>query len=119
MEVELHSHLLDAQGMVIDFVELKKIISAWVNATLDHSWVVYEKDVTVINALRVIAVDSMDSVRTVVVPFNPTAENVANWLLASVFPALFTSAGYQHVNVLRVSLWETPTSVAHARAVWD
>ncbi len=89
------------EGMVVDFGDLKAWLTTYVHDVYDHAFIAYEGDGELIKAL----VDTGN--RVVVVPFIPTAENLATdsmRLLANV-----TRTNAPLVVVARVELWETPT----------
>ena len=68
-------------GMVIDFAVIKSTLCQWLEDNWDHRFLVWEKDP--------IKSYLLDIDRTVVVaPFNPTAENMAQYLLDVVGPKL-------------------------------
>ena len=91
---------LDALGMVIDFAVLKEKIGSWIDLHWDHNFLAYEKDVDLIKALMTIS-------RTkdpFICPFNPTAENIAHYLLTKVCPECLQGT---NVRVVKVVLYET------------
>lgn len=96
---------LDSLGRVIDFSVLKEKIGTWIDKEWDHTTLVYEKD-----ELTLAALNSMPGFKTpFVCPFNPTAENMADFLLHQVCPRLMQGTG---VTVTKIKLWETPNCFA-------
>lgn len=73
---------LDKLGMVIDFAVLKEKIGGWIDLNFDHTFLVYEKDAEMIAALNMVKSPK----KPFICPFNPTAENIANYLLFVVCP---------------------------------
>jgi len=71
---------LDSVGRVLDFSVLKARLCEWVERNWDHKFLVYEKDE------RAEAIQAMDPEGTVVVPFNPTAENMAHYIVTVIAP---------------------------------
>lgn len=96
----------DSVGRVIDFAELKSKCKGWIDENWDHSFLVYEGDENAINALR-----QVKPCRLFLLPYNPTAENMARYLLEEACPTLFTEGAGQ---VVRVRIWETDESYAEA-----
>jgi len=94
---------LDGIGRVIDFSVLKAKLGGWIDETWDHKFLVYEKD----RALG----DALSSATSGIVscPFNPTAENMAMYLLSVVAPRELEGTG---VVVEKVTLFETENCYA-------
>ncbi len=93
---------LDALGRVIDFSEIKHRLCTWLEENWDHRFLVWEQDPLVHTDLPGI----------VAVPFNPTAENMASYLLKHVGPAVFTGLP---IRLVEVELWETRKCSVRAR----
>jgi 6-pyruvoyltetrahydropterin/6-carboxytetrahydropterin synthase len=74
---------------------------------VDHSFIVYEKDYLAIQALEVLGNDH----RTLIVPFIPTAENLAKWAFEQVEPHIESKYG-QNIKLLAMNVRETPKSWA-------
>lgn len=87
---------LDQVGRVIDFSCIKTSLCAWLEANWDHRFLVWEKD-----EWRDILVKLDEKV--VVVPFNPTAENLSNYLLKVIGPSVLPEG----VKLIRVDFQET------------
>ncbi len=97
---------LSEEGMVIDFADIKKIAKEYIQEELDHAFMVWEKDEELINFLK-----KSEGHKPVIVPFNPTAENVAAYIFNTLndkFQDVFKTGLHLH----SVKLWETPTSYA-------
>ena len=88
---------LDSVGRVIDFSVIKETMCEWLEINWDHKFLVYEKDPM---APSLKALD--DTV--VIVPFNPTSENMAAYLLNVVGPLFLANTG---VTLKKVSFSET------------
>jgi len=95
--VTLQSDKLDEQGMVLDFSEIKKVVLAWIDATLDHRMILH-KDDPVLPYLKEL------NEPVCVVDFNPTAENIAGLIYKFIQDRGFP--------VTKVTLWETPSCYA-------
>ncbi len=97
VEIELASQALDDRGMVIDFERIKSVIKEWIDRNLDHRMILHEKDPFV------------PILRKKKEPFflldcNPTAENIAK--------LIYEYALERGLPVVKVTLWETPSSFA-------
>jgi 6-pyruvoyltetrahydropterin/6-carboxytetrahydropterin synthase len=83
---------LDALGRVIDFGVIKSRLCAWVEDTWDHRMLLWSRD-PLLGQLK--EFDRM----VVSVPFNPTAENIARYLVLNVGPELLAGLGVRLVSV--------------------
>lgn len=97
VEVELKAEALDALGMVMDFVEVKRRLQTWIDAELDHRMILSTAD-PVVPILRERGEPMM------LVEGNPTAERIAR--------LIYDHAKAQGLPVVSVRLWETPGSSA-------
>jgi len=102
--VAIEAAELDEQGMVIDFSEIKRVVSEWVDARLDHRMLL-NRDDPIVPVLKEIGepLCLMDT--------NPTAENIAR--------LIFDFATGRGFPVVEVQLWETPRCCATYRADTD
>lgn len=91
---------LDDIGRVIDFSVLKEKLGGWIDRVWDHTYIVYKADKEVIAALECVSRKKP----YFVADFNPTAENMAEYLLNVVCPRELEGTG---VEVRRIQLWET------------
>lgn len=94
---------LDPLGRVIDFSEMKEM-AKWCEANWDHGFLLYKEDSEAIKA-----VSSMPSQKMAFLDVNPTAENIASFLLKEVGPALFSKKG---IRITKVVVWETENCFA-------
>jgi 6-pyruvoyltetrahydropterin/6-carboxytetrahydropterin synthase len=88
-------------GMVEDFTVLKREVKAIVE-TMDHAMMLQEGDPCIEH------VEAFSKVLEM--PFPPTAELIANWLLLTIDGALHSSA-----ECVRVRVWESDETWAEAR----
>ena len=95
------------EGMLIDFSDISEILEKYIHDVVDHSFIVYEKDHLAIQALEVLG----DGHRTLIVPFIPTAENLAKWAFEQVEPHIESKYG-QKIKLLAMNVRETPKSWA-------
>lgn len=96
---------LDSLGRVIDFSVLKEKIGTWLDEAWDHNTLVFREDDATQRALMSIPRKK----DPFVCDFNPTAENMAAYLLRTVCPVLMKGTG---VTVTKIRLWETPNCFA-------
>ena len=90
--ISLESESLDDRGMVIDFSDIKKVVSQWIDDNLDHRMILQRAD-PIVPILREMN-EPMYLIDT-----NPTAENIAR--------LIFDYAKSQGFPVTQVKLWET------------
>ncbi len=90
---------LDHLGRVIDFGVLKERFLPWLEANWDHGFILWDKDKEGIAALRAVPEQKLFLLGN-----NPTAENMALYLLTEVAPLLLVDSD---VRVSKVVLWET------------
>lgn len=85
---------LDDIGRVIDFSDIKKYLCQWLEENWDHKFLVYEKDPW-LEKLKVI-----DPEGTVSTNFNPTAENMATYLLTEIGPQQLKESPVKLIKVV-------------------
>jgi len=95
------------EGMLMDFSDVNSILMTHVHDIIDHAFVVYEGDMLARSACELMG----DGHRTVVVPFIPTAENLAKWAFEQVEPHIKTSYGNK-LRLVAMHVRETPKSTA-------
>ncbi len=78
---------LDSLGRVIDFGVLKSTLCQWLEDNWDHKFLLWTEDSIELPDLGVVRV-----------PFNPTAENMAQYLVEIVGPALLVETGVRLVT---------------------
>ena len=95
------------EGMLMDFSDVSAILNEYIHDVVDHAFIVYERDKEALIALSHMG----DEHRTLIVPFVPTAENLARWAFEKVEPHISSSYG----NKLKLHAFhvrETPKSWA-------
>lgn len=97
---------VDAVGRVIDFAELKTRLKTWIDDNWDHGFILWDQDNSAIDAIR-----SVDPHKLFLLPVNPTAEHLADYLLRHVCPKVLDPLD---VVCTRVILWETTEASAEA-----
>lgn len=103
--IEAKAPDLDRVGRVIDFSVLKERIGSWLDKEWDHAFV-YNVNDTVVKDFLV-----GQNFRRFQMDCNPTAENMAEYLLNVVCPNVLEGTGVQVVSVL---IHETPNCSAEA-----
>ena len=96
-EVEVRAESLDAREMVCDFSEITRVIKGWIDRELDHIMILRHDD-PLLEPLQQLGEPVF------VVDHNPTVEHIAQ--------LIFGQARDQGFPVVRVTVWETPTSFA-------
>lgn len=88
----------DKLGRVMDFSVIKSTLCEWLENEWDHKFLIWKED------LLSSYLYEMDKGGVVLVPFNPTAENMAKYLVEVIGPKLLTGTG---VTLLHVKIEET------------
>jgi 6-pyruvoyltetrahydropterin/6-carboxytetrahydropterin synthase len=96
----------DDIGRVIDFADLKRLFKGWLDEHWDHGFLLNEADQNGIQAIQ-----RVEPCKFYVLPNNPTAENMAQYLLTEVCPKLLAGTA---VTATKVVIWETDESFAEA-----
>ncbi len=106
--VDLDGHA--ANGMILDFSDVKRIAEENLVDKWDHAFLVYENDKSVRDFL-----ESLPNHKTVVLPKVPTAENLASiafGLLKNVYADFYGNA----LALKKVRIYETPNCWAEVTA---
>jgi len=96
---------LDQIGRVIDFSCIKERLGRWIDENWDHGFIYWAEDLEVRNVLSNI------ETKFYAMPTNPTAENMADYLLRSIGPMQLSGT---NCSLVKVQLWETENCVAEA-----
>jgi 6-pyruvoyltetrahydropterin/6-carboxytetrahydropterin synthase len=91
---------LDRRGMVMDFSDIKRVVSGWIDENLDHRMILNRND-PAIGALQKLGEPLY------LIDANPTAENIAK--------LIHDFAASQGFPVVETRLWETPNCHATYR----
>ena len=96
-EIEVRTDSLDSRNMVCDFSDIKRMVKGWIDKELDHKMLLRHDD-PLVEPLQQLGepVYLLDS--------NPTVERIAR--------LIYDHASEQGFSVVRVKVWETPTSFA-------
>ena len=88
------------QGMVIEFDSARKKIADWFAQNWDHNIILHESDKELGEGIAKITKQKI-----CYLPFNPTAENLGEYLLHKICPSLFKDSG---AVCTKIHLQETP-----------
>lgn len=86
--------VLDDVGRVLDFSVIKEKLCLWIERVWDHKLLIWTED-PYFRQLQMV-----DYTGVVPVPFNPTAENMAFYLVHSVGPLVLGETGVRLVKVV-------------------
>ena len=113
IEITLSGDVIDkagdaANGMVMDFSQVKDLAKQHVVDLWDHSFLVFAGDQPVVDFLK-----TMPDHKTVILDRVPTAENLAQIAFELLDSASRDTYG-NHLRLLQVRLYETPNCWADA-----
>jgi len=106
VEVTAHAPSLDALGRVVDFGALKEKLGGWIDENWDHQTILWDQDKALGHAIQ-----AQTGQAIFYLPHNPTAENMALYLLENISPTLFEAP----LKITQIILRETPNCWAEAR----
>ena len=99
--IVLEGEDLDHRGMLLDFSDIKSVVSGWIDDHLDHRMLLH-KDDPAVPVLREMGEPMF------LLDRNPTAENIAR--------LIFEFTASQGFPIVESRLWETPRCFATYRA---
>ncbi len=105
-DIYVTSEDVDSVGRVIDFADLKALFKGWIDEHWDHGFILSEVDSNGIAAAKMV-----EPTKYYILPYNPTAENMARYLLDEVGPDLLAETS---AKLVKVVMWETDDSFAEA-----
>lgn len=108
-EIHVEQDILDSLGMVIDFKKISETIGDWIDKNWDHALLYHKNDIQLGDLLIYGA--ELAFLKNFMMPYNPTAENMAKYLLETVNSLFIHHNGFR---ILKVRIWETDTSYAEA-----
>jgi len=91
--IAIESDSLDKRGMVVDFSDIKRIVSNWIDENLDHRMILHRDDPARAYLEKL-------GEPLYLIDSNPTAENIAK--------LIFDYAKSQGIPIVETRLWETP-----------
>lgn len=99
--IAIESDKLDNRGMVLDFTDIKRVVSGWIDENLDHRMLLHRQD-------PMVSVLQQHGEPVFLMDENPTAENIAK--------LIFDYTIRQGFPIVQVDLWETPRCYATYKA---
>jgi 6-pyruvoyltetrahydropterin/6-carboxytetrahydropterin synthase len=96
---------LDGIGRVIDFSVLKEKVGGWIDTSWDHTFIASPKE----SSELLDQIVAMNNKPVYMLDSNPTAENMARYLVEKICPQVLEGTG---VEVVKVRLWETENCYA-------
>lgn len=113
-QADLGVKSLDHIGRVIDFGEIKSRLCMWIEENWDHKFLAWEKDLLINGLFELLDKDENEGPNYVVhhvedqmfresivlLPFNPTAENMAEYLVNVIGPKQLEGTGIVLVEVV-------------------
>lgn len=99
---------LDPLGRVIDFGVLKELFGSWLETNWDHGFLLWDADDEAIAAIRMLPGQKYS-----LLPYNPTAENMARFLLDEIGPKLLVN---RNIRLVKVVVYETENCIVEVRA---
>ena len=98
--IAIEAETLDSRGMVLDFSDIKRVVSHWIDETLDHRMLLQRTDP---------AAAYLQSLGEplLLLDENPTAETIAK--------LIYDFTAKQGFPIVEVNLWETPRCFATYR----
>jgi len=96
-EIEVRTDALDERNMVADFGDIKRLVKGWIDRELDHKMILRYDD-PLVAPLQTLGepIYLLES--------NPTVERIAK--------LIFDESVKLGLNIVKVTVWETPTSFA-------
>lgn len=106
VEATFTAKTLDTLGRVIDFGIIRTLLGNWIDEHWDHTTILHQDDAMLGKTIA-------DQTRQTIfyLPNNPTAENMADYLINIVCKQLFSNSGVECVGI---RLYETPNCYAEA-----
>jgi len=98
--ITIESATLDERGMVLDFSDIKKVVSTWIDEKLDHCMLLQRTD-------PVVPILQQMGEPLFLMDENPTAENIAR--------LIFEFTASRGFPIVECQLWETPRCFATYR----
>jgi 6-pyruvoyltetrahydropterin/6-carboxytetrahydropterin synthase len=95
--ITIEGEKLDSRGMVLDFSDIKKTVSTWIDENLDHRMILCRED-PVVDILKEMGEPMY------LLDDNPTAENIAK--------LIYIESQAHGFPIVEVKLWETPRCFA-------
>ena len=106
-EIYVSGSEVDELGRVVDFAVINQLFKGWIDDNWDHGMILANDDTEAIRAMS-----QVEPHKVFPLPYNPTAENIARYLLTEVGPKLLSSVQGYELRLTKVIIWETEKSSA-------
>lgn len=100
LKATFQSDTLNSLGMIIDFTKIKQKLKKWIDNNWDHNTILNTQDQTLGMHISKITGQKIFYLQN-----NPTAENMASYLLVRICPTIFNE---ENAQCIRINLYETP-----------
>ena len=87
------------------------MFKGWIDENWDHGFILWDQDRNAIEAI-----EQVTPHRLYELPYNPTAENMARYLMQEVGPKLIATIKGYDLQLSQVVVWETEKSSASVTA---
>ena len=86
---------------------INKLFKGWIDENWDHGFILWDQDSDAIDAI-----EGVTPHRLYKLPYNPTAENMARYLMREIGPNLIDTIKGYDLKLSKVVVWETEKSSA-------
>ncbi len=107
VEIYVTGTKVDKLGRIVDFAVINRLFKEWIDDNWDHGFILWDED-----ERAIAAINSVPPARVYTIPYNPTAENIAKYLLIEVGPKLLAQLHGYELELSKVVLWESEKSSA-------
>lgn len=100
-QAQLSPDAVDSIGRVIDFSVIKERIGQWIDYAWDHGFIIHEKDSAARKVLELMSELMLQENKTQKIyylPYNPTAENMARYLVEQMSQALLAGTNVDMIG---------------------
>ncbi len=98
--ITIEAESLDERGMVLDFSDIKRVVSKWIDDNLDHRMILHRDD-------PMVSILKQHGEPLYLLDTNPTAENIAK--------LIYDFTAEHGFPIVEAHLWETPNCFATYR----
>ena len=84
---------IDELGRVVDFGVINRLFKGWIDDHWDHGFIVWDADENALTALEQVRPNKIYRL-----PYNPTAENMAQYLCEGIGPQQLKGTGCQLIK---------------------
>ena len=106
-EFHITGNEIDELGRVVDFADIKRLFKGWIDDHWDHGFILWDQDQNALDAIGQVRPNKIYRL-----PYNPTAENLARYLITEIGPQLISTIRGYDLSLSKVVIWETENSFA-------